>query len=419
MIESDDQSILTGSDDNPVVEESLVVSDEFVTEIVMKPDSLSESLESFTSDFRIFDIAGQKEDQNTDDKEENMSFSLGEKREHTMVKQSQKIFVESMSRVFLSLPNGYEDASETYVYSLGGLLANLVSLSCLDKYLCHDLNLKAHETYLQKFTARCIPLAKETSQWTEKENIFLDVLGKKSFNTLYLKDNHEDECEPKECWFGNQRMQVVQKRPHKIRTSKDKNNDVLTTSLGRKLKSTEADFNKGNNSPLQDDKAMIALAMEEYVVITVADENTLVNKLKVVGLPKLARAIQISRRLLVASLPQLPLAVMKFYLKHKWRFWIFLSKKKVEMSTEELLRTSTSQNSLLNASVSNLLTKQSQNCSFFEFFVQWKWYPPEQSYQAFSVWFLRLWTWQKKRQVLRIKIVLVVSHHLQEIKELL
>ena len=121
MIESDDQSILTGSDDNPVVEESLVVSDEFVTEIVMKPDSLSESLESFTSDFLIFDIAGQKEDQNTDDKEENMSFSLGEKREHTMVKQSQKIFVESMSRVFLSLPNGYEDASETYVYSLGDM----------------------------------------------------------------------------------------------------------------------------------------------------------------------------------------------------------------------------------------------------------------------------------------------------------
>ena len=95
------------------------------------------------------------------------------------------------------------------VWEPGGLLANLVSLSCLDKYLCHDLNIKAHETYLQKFTARCIPLAKETSQWTEKENIFLDVcsvldleefktLGKKSFNTLYLKDNHEDECEPKE-----------------------------------------------------------------------------------------------------------------------------------------------------------------------------------------------------------------------------
>ncbi|CAF1917932.1 unnamed protein product, partial [Brassica oleracea var. botrytis] len=32
MVESDDQPIVTGSDDNPKVEESSVVSDEFVTE---------------------------------------------------------------------------------------------------------------------------------------------------------------------------------------------------------------------------------------------------------------------------------------------------------------------------------------------------------------------------------------------------
>ncbi|KAJ4876361.1 Uncharacterized protein Rs2_41379 [Raphanus sativus] len=87
----------------------------------------------------------------------------------------------------------------------------------------------------------------------------------------------------------------------------------------------------------------------------------------------------------------------------------------MKMSTEELLRTSRSQRCLLNASVSNSLTKPSQNCSFFGFLVQWKWYSPEQSYQAFSVLFLKLWTWQKKRQVLCIKMaadaVLVVSHH--------
>lgn len=79
MVESDDQPIVIGSDDNPKVEESLVVYDEFVTETVMKPDSLSESLESFTSDLLIFDVSGQKEDQNKDDNEENMSFSLGGK----------------------------------------------------------------------------------------------------------------------------------------------------------------------------------------------------------------------------------------------------------------------------------------------------------------------------------------------------
>ncbi|KAG5390493.1 hypothetical protein IGI04_032034 [Brassica rapa subsp. trilocularis] len=48
------------------------------------------------------------------------------------------------------------------------------------------------------------------------------------------------------------------------------------------------------------------------------------------------------------------------------------------------------------ASVRNLLTKQSRNCSFFEFVLQWKWYPPKLSCQACSGWFLRLWTWQKR-----------------------
>ena len=93
-----------------------------------------------------------------------------------------------------------------------------------------------------------------------------------------------------------------------------------------------------------------------------SDINSLLNALEPV-LPS-------SRRLLVAGLRQYTFAGMKFYLKHKWRFLIFLSKKKVEMSTEELLRTSRSQNCLLNAYVSNLLRKQSQNCSFFEFLVE-------------------------------------------------
>lgn len=42
-----------------------------------------------------------------------------------------------------------------------------------------------------------------------------------------------------------------------------------------------------------------------------------------------------------------------------------------------------------------MLETESLNCSFSEFLVQWKWYPQEQSCQASSGWFLRLWTWQK------------------------
>lgn len=53
---------------------------------------------------------------------------------------------------------------------------------------------------------------------------------------------------------------------------------------------------------------------------------------------------------------------------------------------------------LFGASVWNLLTKQSQNGSFLKFPVQWKWYPPELPCQAFSYWFQRLWTWQKKER---------------------
>lgn len=119
-------------------------------------------------------------------------------------------------------------------------------------------------------------------------------------------------------------------------------------------------------------------------VKSVTDENILVNKLKVAETMKL-----------VAGLRQSIFAGMKFYLKHKWRSRIFLSNK-VEMSTEELPRTSQSQNCLLSASVWNLLIKQSRNCSFSEFLLQWKWYPPEQFCQACSGWFLRLWTWQKR-----------------------
>nr|VDC91051.1 unnamed protein product [Brassica rapa] len=74
--------MVTKNNDELILEESLVESDEFVTKTMMKPDSFYESLESFTSDLQIFDVAGQKEEQNESDAEENMSFSLGNKIEH-------------------------------------------------------------------------------------------------------------------------------------------------------------------------------------------------------------------------------------------------------------------------------------------------------------------------------------------------
>ncbi|KAF2603705.1 hypothetical protein F2Q70_00026622 [Brassica cretica] len=74
--------MVTKNNDELILEESLVESDEFVTKTMMKPDSFYESLESFSSDLQIFNVAGQKEEQNKSDAEENMSFSVGNKIEH-------------------------------------------------------------------------------------------------------------------------------------------------------------------------------------------------------------------------------------------------------------------------------------------------------------------------------------------------
>ncbi|KAL0864599.1 hypothetical protein Bca101_043717 [Brassica carinata] len=57
---------------------------------MMKPDSFSASLESFSSDLQLFDVAGQKEVQIKSDSEESMSFSPGNKIEHMVGKQSQE-----------------------------------------------------------------------------------------------------------------------------------------------------------------------------------------------------------------------------------------------------------------------------------------------------------------------------------------
>ncbi|KAG2247514.1 hypothetical protein Bca52824_087142 [Brassica carinata] len=85
MIESDDQSIVAESE--PSYEESLVESDEFLTNTVMKVDAFSELLECFTSDLQIVDAAGQKEDKNKNYAEDIVSFSLGRKIEDMVGKQ--------------------------------------------------------------------------------------------------------------------------------------------------------------------------------------------------------------------------------------------------------------------------------------------------------------------------------------------
>lgn len=84
---------MTESDDEPIVEETLVES---VHETARKPDSSSKYLESFTSDLLIVDDAGQKDNRNKSDLEEKTSLSLGERIGHTVVKESQKVFVESI-----------------------------------------------------------------------------------------------------------------------------------------------------------------------------------------------------------------------------------------------------------------------------------------------------------------------------------
>ncbi|KAG2258485.1 hypothetical protein Bca52824_077779 [Brassica carinata] len=86
VTESDNESIMTESDDKPIAEESYG----FVTETVMQPDLFSESLEGSTSDLQVVVAAGQKEAQNKSDSEENMSLSLGNKIEHLVGKHTQK-----------------------------------------------------------------------------------------------------------------------------------------------------------------------------------------------------------------------------------------------------------------------------------------------------------------------------------------
>ncbi|KAH0934773.1 hypothetical protein HID58_011890 [Brassica napus] len=114
MIESDDQPVVTESDHKPMVEESLADSDELVIETVMKPDSFSESLEGLTSDLQVVYAADPKEAQNKSVAEENMSFSLGNNIEHMVGKKSQVA---------------------DHVWEPGGLIAKPTSWNCLDKYL--------------------------------------------------------------------------------------------------------------------------------------------------------------------------------------------------------------------------------------------------------------------------------------------
>ncbi|KAL0864680.1 hypothetical protein Bca101_043798 [Brassica carinata] len=71
--------LMTEIENEPIVQEILVESDESVLETAVKPDSSSKSLESFISDLLTVDDAGQKEDRNKSDVEEKTSLSIGKR----------------------------------------------------------------------------------------------------------------------------------------------------------------------------------------------------------------------------------------------------------------------------------------------------------------------------------------------------
>ncbi|KAH0902362.1 hypothetical protein HID58_041865 [Brassica napus] len=198
MIESDDQPIVTKSE--PIVEESLVESDEYVSETMMKPDAFSESLEDFTSDLQVVDAAAPKEAQNKSVAEENMSFALGNKIEHMVGKQSQEA-----DRVWE--PDSVLEAGCVHLKDL------LTEFQKANRHQKHEGWVKAVDLFHSV----------DTSCW----NQFLKQQKcPKSWNFKYKHGEymvrsflHDLSIET----VKNKKLQVVQQRPYEIRTSRDKN----------------------------------------------------------------------------------------------------------------------------------------------------------------------------------------------------
>ncbi|CAF1877657.1 unnamed protein product [Brassica napus] len=246
MIESDDQPIVTKSE--PIVEESLVKSDEHISETMMKPDVFSESLEDFTSDLQVVDAAAPKEAQNKSVAEENMSFALGNKIEHVVGKQSQeadhvwepggfitkpatqshgiesfcstiqpKEVTHSTETIWVDLPIQEHEKSE--------LIDSVLETGCVHlKDLLTEFQ-KANRHQKHEGWVKAVDLfhSVDTSCW----NQFLKQQKcPKSWNFKYKHGEymvrsflHDLSIET----VKNKKLQVVQQRPYEIRTSRDKN----------------------------------------------------------------------------------------------------------------------------------------------------------------------------------------------------
>ncbi|WZZ27446.1 hypothetical protein YC2023_010847 [Brassica napus] len=216
MIESDDQSIVTESE--PSYEESLVESDEFLTNTVMKVDAFSELLECFTSDLQIVDAAGQKQDKNKNYAEDIVSFSLGRKIEDMVGKQ-------------------FHEADR--VWEPGGFIAKPATQSQgIDKFqkanrhqkLCRNVRFKLAAHWRNKRWVNAVDLfhSVDTSCW----NQFLKQQKcPKSWNFKYKHGEYMVKSFLENA--RDKKLQVVQQRPHVIRCSRDKNAEkILSRPLG-------------------------------------------------------------------------------------------------------------------------------------------------------------------------------------------
>ncbi|KAG2314440.1 hypothetical protein Bca4012_065118 [Brassica carinata] len=195
VTEGEDEPIMTDFHDKPIIEESMVQSDEFVTKTVMKPDVSSESMEGSTSVLQIVVAAGQKKVQNNSDTEENMTCSLGNNIEHMVGKQSQMADRIWEPGGFLAKPDREKLQAEAVLHRQeiyqacqsqkahlvcepGGSVGKKAPWNCLDKYHKHGvvlkLNAKTHETCLHNTLE--VLSAEETQTWMVNEKMRFNVL---------------------------------------------------------------------------------------------------------------------------------------------------------------------------------------------------------------------------------------------------
>ncbi|KAG2323648.1 hypothetical protein Bca52824_016861 [Brassica carinata] len=390
VTESDNESIMTESDDKPIAEESYG----FVTETVMQPDLFSESLEGSTSDLQVVIAAGQKEAQNKSDSEENMSLSLGNKIEHLVGKHTQKaervwepgglltkldmgdgtekclthgqvpvLFVQparatinrkEMCVIRVWEPDIYGSCEEFEWLLRYGCRETDAATSLLNEVSTHETYPHVDQVYLHVKGLEALP-EKITS--SNDANV-----SKRLCEQVPLRVMSTEQC--KSLWFSAAMSDVR-----------------LTRQLHIQAKELLSEF---QNVP----RVLVSVSEFGAKIYKPPDPNEKLQHDEILGKFRRAKELMAENsrdtRFLVEGLRNC-------------------------IQTFEELGKHMTQECSLSASVWDLLTKQSRSCSFFEFLLQWKWYPPEQSYQAFSVWFLRWWTWQKKDKFFASRWLILVE----------